>query len=197
MRPSVRPSLCPSVCLSVTKTLTWLISSELLKIEHWYLACMILVTSPFKWRHAVTLTFDLLQGQSCCRAGTTILRICLLLANFASVYINLSNYNTRLYYIGKVCLIMTFWPLQVTFWFSCRVRKTSWWPVNSSLVRYVYSLTYMNLVRENINHLKTVFDTHHQTCSLCLSESETGVEKGQNIWILYDLDFFAVHCLFC
>ena len=48
-----------------------LISSEVLMIEHWYLACMILVTSPFNWHHAVTmtLTFDLLQGQSCCRAG--------------------------------------------------------------------------------------------------------------------------------
>ena len=57
-----------SVPLSVTKTLTWLISSEVLTIEHWYLACMILVTSPFNWYHAVTLTFDLLQGQSCCRA---------------------------------------------------------------------------------------------------------------------------------
>ena len=29
-------------------------------IELWYLACMILVTSPFNWHHAVTLTFDLL-----------------------------------------------------------------------------------------------------------------------------------------
>ena len=38
-------------------------------IEHWYLACMILVTSPFNWHHAVTLTFDLFQGRSCCRAG--------------------------------------------------------------------------------------------------------------------------------
>ena len=66
---SVRPSVPPSVRLSVTKTLTWLISSEVLKIEHWYLACMILVTSPFKWCRPVTLTFDLLQGQSCCRAG--------------------------------------------------------------------------------------------------------------------------------
>ena len=46
-------------------------------IEHWYLVCMILVSSPFNWQHAVTLTFDLLQGQSCCQRGTTILRICL------------------------------------------------------------------------------------------------------------------------
>ena len=30
---------------------------------------MILVTSPFNWHHAVTLTFDLLQSQSCCRVG--------------------------------------------------------------------------------------------------------------------------------
>ena len=58
-----------SVCPSVTKTLTLLISSEVLMIEHWYLTCMILVTRPFNWHHAVTLTFDLLQGQSCCRAG--------------------------------------------------------------------------------------------------------------------------------
>ena len=38
-------------------------------IEHWYLACMIIVTSSFYWYHAVTLTFDLSQGQICCRAG--------------------------------------------------------------------------------------------------------------------------------
>ena len=57
------------VYLSVTKTLTLLISSEVLMIEHWYLVCMILVTSPFNWHHAVTSTFDLLQGQSCYRAG--------------------------------------------------------------------------------------------------------------------------------
>ena len=49
---SVRLSACPSV----TKTLTCLISSEVLMIEHWYLACMILVTSPFNWHYAVNLT---------------------------------------------------------------------------------------------------------------------------------------------
>ena len=71
----ISPSVCqlvrPSVRLPVTKTLTWLISSEVLMIEHWYLACMILVTSPFYWYHAVTLTLtlDLLQGHICCRAG--------------------------------------------------------------------------------------------------------------------------------
>ena len=62
---SVCLSVRPSVHLSVTKTLTWLISSEVLMIEHWYLACMILVTGPFYWYHAVTLTFDQLQGQIC------------------------------------------------------------------------------------------------------------------------------------
>ena len=68
---SVSLSVHLSVSPSVTKTLTWLISSEVLMIEHWYLACMILVTSPFYWYHVVTLTltFDLLQGQICCRAG--------------------------------------------------------------------------------------------------------------------------------
>ena len=73
---SVCLSVPLSVPLSVTKTLTWLISSEVLKVEHWYLACMILVRSPFKWRHVVTLTltFDLLQGQSCCRAGDSKLQ---------------------------------------------------------------------------------------------------------------------------
>ena len=44
-------SVCPSVCLSVTKTLSWLISSVVLKIEYWYLACMILVTRLFHWHH--------------------------------------------------------------------------------------------------------------------------------------------------
>ena len=60
-----------SIRLSVTKTLTWFISSEVLMIEHWYLACMILVTSPLHWYYAVTLslTFYLLQGQICCWAG--------------------------------------------------------------------------------------------------------------------------------
>ena len=48
------------VRLSVTKTLTWLISSVVLMIEHWYLACIILVTfNPFDGHHAVTFTFDL------------------------------------------------------------------------------------------------------------------------------------------
>ena len=68
---SVSLSVRLSVSSSVTKTLTWLISFEVLMIEHWYLACMILVTSPFYWYHAMTLTltFDLLQGQIFCRAG--------------------------------------------------------------------------------------------------------------------------------
>ena len=39
------PSVCSSHCLSVT--LSWLISSDVLKIYHWYSACMILVTRPF------------------------------------------------------------------------------------------------------------------------------------------------------
>ena len=43
--------------MSVTKTWIWLISSEVLIIEHWYFARMILLTSPFNWHHAVTLTF--------------------------------------------------------------------------------------------------------------------------------------------
>ena len=66
---SICPSLCLSIRLSVTKTLTWLISSEVLKIEHWCLACMVLVTSPFNCHNAVTLTstFDIFQGQICCR----------------------------------------------------------------------------------------------------------------------------------
>ena len=58
-----------SVRASVTKTLTWLISSEVFMIDYWYLACMILVTSPFYWYHAVTLTFGLLQGLISCQAG--------------------------------------------------------------------------------------------------------------------------------
>ena len=79
IRPSIRLSVRQSVRLSVSKTLTWLISSEVLMKEHWYFAYMILVTSPFYWYHAMTLTFYLLQGQICCRAGDEILRVCLFL----------------------------------------------------------------------------------------------------------------------
>ena len=64
-----------SVRLFVTKTLIWLISSKVLMIEHWYLACMIFVTSPFNWHRAVTLTFDLLEGQSCCRGDHNSLNL--------------------------------------------------------------------------------------------------------------------------
>ena len=46
---------------SVTKTFTWLISSEVLMMVHWYLACMILVSSSSHWHHAVTLTFVLFK----------------------------------------------------------------------------------------------------------------------------------------
>ena len=57
--------------LSVTKTLTSVITFALLQIELWYLACVFFVTRPFWWCHVMTLTvtFDLLQGQICCRAG--------------------------------------------------------------------------------------------------------------------------------
>ena len=79
-------------CPSVTKTLTWVISSKVLMIEHWYLACMILVTSPFYLYHVVilTLTFFLLQGQICCREGTTILQICLFYIN---IFFNTDIFN--------------------------------------------------------------------------------------------------------
>ena len=73
---SICPSICPFVHPSVTKTLTWLISSEVLKKEHWYLACMVLklVTSTFNLHHAVTLNF--FKVKFVAARGTTILRIC-------------------------------------------------------------------------------------------------------------------------
>ena len=67
-----------SVCMSVTKTLTWFKSSEILMTEHWYLACMILVTSPYNLHHAVTLTLVYFKVKVVARRGTTILQICLL-----------------------------------------------------------------------------------------------------------------------
>ena len=64
-------SIRPSVRLSVTKTLTLAITFALLQVELSYLACVFFVTRPFRWYHVVTLTvtFDLLKGQICCRAG--------------------------------------------------------------------------------------------------------------------------------
>ena len=71
IRLSVRPSVCLSVRLSVTNTLTLAITFALLQIELWYLASVFFVTRPFRWYNVVTvtMTFDLLQGQICCRAG--------------------------------------------------------------------------------------------------------------------------------
>ena len=68
---SVRQSVRLSVSPSVTKTLTLAITFALLQVELWHLACVFIVTLPFWWYHVVTLTvtFDLLQGQICCRAG--------------------------------------------------------------------------------------------------------------------------------
>ena len=76
-------SVCLSVRLSVTKTLTMAITFALLQVDLWYLACVLFVRRPFWWYHAMTLTmtFDLLQGQICCRAGNhnslNLLVICL------------------------------------------------------------------------------------------------------------------------
>ena len=84
---SVLLSLCPSVRPSVCHKnfnlahIFWSIKD----IEHWYLACMVLVTSPFNWHQSVTLTFDLFQGQICCRAGDHNSPILLVLAIFPSV----------------------------------------------------------------------------------------------------------------
>ena len=51
------PSVPLSICLSVCHTnFNLLISSEVLMMEHLYLACAIIVTSPFYWYNAVTLT---------------------------------------------------------------------------------------------------------------------------------------------
>ena len=68
---SVSQSVRLSVSPSVTKTLTLAITFALLQVELLYLACVFIVTLPFWWYHVVTLTvtFDLLQGQICCRAG--------------------------------------------------------------------------------------------------------------------------------
>ena len=85
-------SFSQSVCPSVTKTLTWLISSEVFMIEHWYVACMVLVTSLFYWNHAVTLTltFDLFNVKFVAVRGTTILRIFLLV--YCNFYLKEHNY---------------------------------------------------------------------------------------------------------
>ena len=75
IRLSVRLSVFPSV----TNTLTWLISSEVLMIDHWYLACFILVTSPsicnMRWPLPWPLTYFKVKFVS--GRGTTILRVCL------------------------------------------------------------------------------------------------------------------------
>ena len=62
-------------------------------IEHWYLACMVLVTNPFNWHHAVTLTLTHLKVKDVAGRGTKILRICLFLHIFTyPVYIWIAAY---------------------------------------------------------------------------------------------------------
>ena len=62
-------SVCHSVRPSVTKTLTLGICTSTYRAL--ILACVFLVTRPFRRYHVVTLTvtFKLFQGQICCRAG--------------------------------------------------------------------------------------------------------------------------------
>ena len=60
-----------SVPLSVCHKKTLAITFALLQVQLWYLPCVFVVTRPFRWYHVMTLTvtFNLLQGKICCRAG--------------------------------------------------------------------------------------------------------------------------------
>ena len=86
-----------SVCPSVTQTLTWLISFEVLMIEHLYLELMILVISDFSLHYCVTLTltFNLLQTSKLVAAQVnTDLQFCLFLLSYfclAHMYILWAN----------------------------------------------------------------------------------------------------------
>ena len=77
-RGTLNSFVCPSVC-SVTKTLTWLISSEVLMMENWYLTCILLVTCPFNLHHAGTLTLTYFIVKVVAGWGITILLLCLLI----------------------------------------------------------------------------------------------------------------------
>ena len=62
--------------LSVTKTLTCLISFEVIMIKHWFFKCMILnCDKPFQLAPCCDLCFDLLPSKFVAARGTTILRI--------------------------------------------------------------------------------------------------------------------------
>ena len=71
---------CSMVHLSVTKTLTWLISSELLMILRTFILdiCIILVVSPFKWHMSWPWTWHLTYFKvKFAMWAITILCICL------------------------------------------------------------------------------------------------------------------------
>ena len=69
---SVSPSVCLSVCLSVCHK-NFNLGHNFCNITGRALifGMCVLCDNPFRWYHIVTLTvtFDLLQGQICCRAG--------------------------------------------------------------------------------------------------------------------------------
>ena len=98
IRPSVCQSVCLSVRLSVTKILTLAITFALLQVELWYLACVFIVTLPFRWYHVVTLTvtFDLLQGQICCQAGDHNS------LNFSNLYVYSISFMARHFLLWKL-----------------------------------------------------------------------------------------------
>ena len=55
-RKLIQPSVCPSVCLA-TKSLTWFISSEVVMIEHWYVAWQALSIGTMPWHWPWHLTY--------------------------------------------------------------------------------------------------------------------------------------------
>ena len=71
---------------------------------------MILVTSPFNWHHAVTLTFDLPQGQICCRTGDDIFRSCLFLSHYDHdlTVVFTGRFSRTWWCLSLLCYIMTF-----------------------------------------------------------------------------------------
>ena len=111
------PSLRRPVSLSVTKTLTWLMSTEVFIIDHWYLTWIILVISPLYWYHVVTWTFDLLQGHLFfVGRGTTDLRIWLSTIWFGKGFTTLKWPQNGIF--GNI------WHIHCSnVWNECRVAK--------------------------------------------------------------------------
>ena len=120
--------------LLVTKTLTWLISSEVCYCDRTLILGMHCpCDKPFNWHHALILIFDLLQGQTCCCAGdhnsqnfliTFLCTDCCFIYHTNKMSVHLSVASSLLHYLEyRHPFILLYQELACISMFMCNPRE--------------------------------------------------------------------------